>query len=263
VKELLVFLRESAVWLHHVLVEYKLLYLDLWSIIHFATGCLLYSFFSAKNISYRWRLLFWLLVLFEIFEQILFIQVLQLFRPEKIPDIFVDIVVGMAGGVLVYYVFEKWNIRFVIRRILIAFVSCVVVSFYWTGYYEYELNISMGKHQAINLLVFTFWICIGILLILFTQVVRKYFIRYFYAICASSVLFYLLVLPINYFIINTLKIVELSHEKDISIYGLLHLNSSIISFFVCYPFVLLLMDKMLVNFQIQIDRHHKPTLQSN
>ncbi|MDD3728643.1 MAG: hypothetical protein PHN40_09925, partial [Dysgonamonadaceae bacterium] len=90
-RESLFFLRENFHWLHYVLVEYKLLYLDLWSIVHLWSGGLLFALLSALNCKHRWKWLFIIVVGFEIVEATFFIGVLKLFMPEKIPDVFMDI----------------------------------------------------------------------------------------------------------------------------------------------------------------------------
>ena len=92
------FIREFTVWLHQPLFEYGLFYIDLWSLVHFWSGMILFAGLSAQRWKNRWGWLAFFLIAFEVVEATIFISILRLFMPEKLPDCFTDVIIGMAGG---------------------------------------------------------------------------------------------------------------------------------------------------------------------
>lgn len=236
-KEVLVFLRENAVWLHYVLVEYKLLYLDLWSVVHFLSGALMFACLTAVNCKKRWKWMFIIVAGFEALEATIFIGILKLFMPEKIPDVFIDIIVGMAGAYLIYYIFEKADISLKRKRIILSIISSVAIAFFWTGYYGYQLNLDSGNHKPLNIVAFLFWMFVSLSIIQLFSHLYKLFKNSFYAILVVSVSFYILILPCNYLITELLNIRELSHSRTIFVTSHLHINSSLFKFYLILPFL--------------------------
>ena len=70
--------------------ESKYVYLDVWSIVHFITGYLLWSVFNLEA-----AIVFILIVLYEIIE-----PALPFFRPETKVDAIWDVIIRMIG----YYI---------------------------------------------------------------------------------------------------------------------------------------------------------------
>lgn len=132
--------RQTTEWLHHALFEYGYFYYDLWSIAHFWTGMVLFAIITFLKFKNRWRVLFYSVVGFEIVEAIFFIFILGLFKPEKTLDVFHDIFLGMAGGFLVYIVFEKLRLSHKAAQIAIMLFSAGTFSFLWTGFYKHDLS---------------------------------------------------------------------------------------------------------------------------
>ncbi len=236
-KEVLVFLRENAVWLHHVIIEYKLLYLDLWSVVHFFTGALIFAGLTALNSKKRWKWLFIIVAGFEVLEATVFIGILKLFMPEKIPDVFIDIIVGMAGGYFVYSVLEESDIGYKAKKLILAVLSSAVVAFFWTGYYGYNLNINPESQTPFNIIVFLFWLFAGIVVSISFGYLNKRFNNSYYAIILVFVLSCILTLPLNYIITELLDIRELSHCRNISFAGFMQVNSTLVIFYLLFPFL--------------------------
>lgn len=236
-KEVLIFLRENAVWLHSVIIEYKLLYFDLWSVVHFLTGALIFACLTALNIKKRWKWLFIILAGFEALEATIFIGILKLFMPEKIPDVFIDVIVGMAGAYLVYSVLEKSDIGLEAKKLILAVISSAAIAFFWTGYYGYQLNTDPGNHTPLNIVAFLFWLFTGIVVILFFSYLHKRFRNGLYAITIVFTLFCILILPLNYLITERLNIRELSHSRSISLTGFMQANSTLVKFYLIFPFL--------------------------
>lgn len=238
-KELLVFIRENSVWLHHVLIEYKLIYWDLWSVVHFWCGALVFACLSAVNCKKRWKWLLIILTGFEVLEATVFIGVLKLFMPEKIPDVFMDIFVGIAGGYLAYYVFERANLHEKPKRVIVAIISSAIIAFFWTGYHGYQLNIEFGNFTALNLIAFVFWWFVGLAIIIMCRYFYEKFNNLFYAILTVFILVSILFIPINYLISDVLYIRELSKAKSFSPSDVINIHSSTLKFTAILPVLLL------------------------
>jgi len=156
------FIRQYTVWLHHTIFEYGLFYIDLWSLVHLWSGLILFTALSAYGWKNRSRWLAFFLLAFEVVEATIFISIMKMFRPEKLPDSFTDIFVGLAGGYLILYLFEKIKIDKGSSRLFLFFLSSATVSFLWTGNNKFEFSNPIFNTQGINWWVFVGWITIGI-----------------------------------------------------------------------------------------------------
>jgi len=156
------FIRQYTVWLHHTLFEYGLFYIDLWSLVHFWSGMILFTALTALKWNNRWRWLVFFLFAFEVVEATIFISILKMFRPEKLPDSFTDIFVGLAGGYLVYFLFEKQKISVSYSKIFLYWLASGTVAFVWTGNSDYVISRPVFNVQGINWWVFLCWMAAGI-----------------------------------------------------------------------------------------------------
>ncbi len=251
------FLRENAVWLHSVLIEYKLLYFDLWSIVHFFTGALLFGVISSLGIKNRWKLLFYLLVGFEIFEATICIGVLKLFLPEKIPDVFIDVIVGMLGGYLVYYIFLSSQIAQQIKEFILTSISAAVIAFFWTGYYGYNLNIAPGNSTSLNLIAFLFWWIVGIFVGITFWYLNSKLANKFYSLSLVIILFVVLSIPFSYLIIDIFGIRDLSMGVNGSVAGVFHYMKSSFTFHILFPTLIILLNIWLTHLESKMIGYKK------
>lgn len=90
---------QIADFLNIIIFQSNFIYLNVWSLIHFGAGFLIMKLFliNKKN---RMLKLFWLLVLYEIFELLTIYSGSSLFRAELGIDILFDILIGLLGGYL-------------------------------------------------------------------------------------------------------------------------------------------------------------------
>lgn len=243
------FLRENAVWLHSVLIEYKLLYFDLWSIVHLSTGALLFGVISSLGIKNRWKLLFYLLVGFELFEATIAIGVLKLFMPEKIPDVFIDVIVGMLGGYLVYYIFLSLELAQHIKDFILNIISAAVIAFFWTGYYGYNLNIAHGDSTSLNLIAFLFWWIVGVLVSMGFGYLNIKLTNKFYSLSLVIILFIVLSIPFSYLIIDVFGVRDLSIGLNGSVAGVFHYMKSSFTFHILFPTLIILLNIWLAHLE--------------
>lgn len=159
---LMKFIRECTVWLHQPLFESGMFYLDLWSLVHFWSGIMVFTGLTVLKWKHKWRWLAFFLFAFELVEATVFISILKMFRPEKLPDCFTDIFVGMAGGALVWYLFEKrkWAGNFAL--FFVFWLAAGTVSFLWTGNFGYIFRDATENSAGFNWWIFLFWLVAGI-----------------------------------------------------------------------------------------------------
>ncbi|MDP2887439.1 MAG: hypothetical protein Q8P34_00550, partial [Bacteroidota bacterium] len=159
---LMQFIREFTVWLHQPLFEYGLFYIDLWSLVHFWSGMILFAGLSAQRWKNRWGWLAFFLIAFEVVEATIFISILRLFMPEKLPDCFTDVIIGMAGGYLIYFLHEKWRITNFYSKLFLFWLTAGTVSFLWSGNHGYLFNNLTHNTSGFNWWVFIGWMLAGI-----------------------------------------------------------------------------------------------------
>jgi len=166
-RDLVQFIREFTVWLHHPLFEYGLFYIDLWSLVHLWSGMILFIGLSVLRWEKRWGWLAFFLIAFELVEATIFISIMKMFRPEKLPDCFTDILIGMAGGYLVYILFEKWKITNNYSKLFLFWFTAGTVSFLWTGNYGYIFYNPIFNTSGFNWWVFLCWMAVGTIMLYF------------------------------------------------------------------------------------------------
>lgn len=98
-----------ADFLNIILFENKFIIINYWSIWHILFGgfvmFLIFKFFKDRN--EKLKILFLVLVLWEIFEMVFWVSGSTLFRRDPYVDIIWDIILGFAGGFIVYKKMEK------------------------------------------------------------------------------------------------------------------------------------------------------------
>jgi len=97
-------------FLNKVLIDKPFFFFNLWSIVHFCSGFVVMFFvlklFKVSKFK-KFLILFLLLVIYEIFEVTLLLMGSNMFRIETRLDIFLDLVIGMLGGLLSFFIFRK------------------------------------------------------------------------------------------------------------------------------------------------------------
>ena len=90
-------------------ITYSFFFFNLWSIIHFASGGLVFFLVNKFKIKtdLKFFIFFLLLGAYEIFELSIISIGIPMFRPELIMDIVYDLIYGFLGGLVVYYLIKK------------------------------------------------------------------------------------------------------------------------------------------------------------
>ncbi len=103
--------KKIAEFLRIEIIQNKWLALDLWSILHLFYGCIVVYFISLYKLKRLWIYTYTLtiLILWEIFEFVLYNRQIPIIYPETILDVLWDIIIGMIGAVLIYEMFLNKN----------------------------------------------------------------------------------------------------------------------------------------------------------
>lgn len=148
-------------WLTHILFEYKWFYYDYWSIVHLGAGAVAFGVVTAMNVKKRWKTTLLILAVFEVVEATIFIALLKIFQPEKIVDVFNDILVGLFGAFLVYSFFKYRFTRKYSTWFSIIF-PVFFISFLWVCSYDFKYNPHFFNEFGMNKWAFIAWSFIGI-----------------------------------------------------------------------------------------------------
>lgn len=255
IKILLHGIRVHTNWLHYVLFEYNLLYYDLWSFIHLLSGALLFMLFTAYGVKNRWQKLLISVSIFELIEAFLFIAVLRLFHPEKIIDVFNDILIGMLGGVMVYYIYEKAKIH-KYHSYFTSFFAAIFIAFVWTGSYGYQYNNSFFNSEGINWWAFLLWFITGFFIVRGFESLKKLLSVSLSSLCIW-ITYFILLLLVEYIGYDVLKLHEFSQNsiKTPLLFNLIHGNFSLHLFYLIAPFVFLgfyyILNKIVIKYEQQ------------
>lgn len=239
-KELLVFMRQHLVWLHQILVEYHLIYIDLWSLVHFWSGIVIFSCITALQWKNRWRWIFFFLTMFEVVEAFVFIGILRLFQPEKIPDVFMDIIIGMGGGYFTWLFFEKYWVKRKERQLIAIFLSSLSLAFVWTGFYGYRFNQEFFNYESFNFIVFLVWTGIGVLTLTLYHFLKKRYTKA-YQVGLTYLFFLLLIVFLQFMAHMVFKVNEVAHAYPIRVFGFFEVNMKLVCFYLLVPMLNLLL----------------------
>jgi len=90
-------------------ITYSFFFFNLWSIIHFASGGLVFFLVNKFKIKtdLKFFIFFLLLGAYELFELFIISLGIPMFRTELIIDIVYDLIYGFLGGLVVYYLIKK------------------------------------------------------------------------------------------------------------------------------------------------------------
>jgi len=98
------FMLQIADFLNIIIFQNSFIFFNLWSFVHLVIPFLIMYYFLKDN---QLHYLFFLLVLYELFEMSIIFFGLNLFRAELPIDIVFDLIVGMVGGMIAI----KWRKR--------------------------------------------------------------------------------------------------------------------------------------------------------
>ena len=173
---ILIFILNQSSWLSTKIYQGDFFFLDLWSIVHIWNGFMLLILLRLFKIRRIFTILFLVLLTVEILEILIGYRSPGLFRNDSFKDQFIDIIAGMAGGLLSGIFLRMASGSFTrhekgILRI-IAFLAAFSYSFTWVGFYRYSYNIPFFNFPGINLTSLVLWVSGAYTTIVFFQFLK-------------------------------------------------------------------------------------------
>lgn len=157
-------IRENTEWLYTSLLYTQFFSLDIWSFVHFWSGMLIFALFTAFRSKKPWLWTVVILALYELVEAGIVVSVFKVFYPEKVFDSLSDLVVGMAGAVLVFAILKigkNHNNRQLTKLWSSLLLASATLSFLWVGFYGYRYNNVVLNSDGINYYAFCCWFVSG------------------------------------------------------------------------------------------------------
>ncbi len=246
----------NTLWLYSVIYSNKLFFIDFWTFNHIWSGAFLFVVLTALKIKRVWLYLIMLLFTYEIIEILFRIFKLNLFKPEIIKDQINDIIFGIVGAFLCFYLmkFRKGKSFSIIpiKYPLTAFLTAGTFSYLYVGFTNFRTDLLFENTVSFKI---TFFAIYWVIFFCIIQIYEVFQIRIFGEIKSSTLLSFIFIplLIIIVLITQTLFIHNIqtiiSFDKLIVIY----FNENIfhILFFLLIPTLLVLLYK---NFKILINK---------
>jgi hypothetical protein len=232
-------------WLYVRLFPNPIFFFDLWSFVHFWSGGVLITVLTCLKWNHKWRILFAILLGYEIIELSLVYSVnLSIFKPEIIQDTLSDLYVGMGGA----YLFDKWikshrpnrnNSAGYIKNpsTHITLFTALTIAFLWVGFYKYEYNIPEINSPGLNYYAFLAWSAgIFVVISIFNMLAKR--TKTFLALTVTWVFYFIplcLIEFIGYYILGIKE--SGNHMHNPLIFNLIHGSAIMHIFYLMLPFI--------------------------
>jgi len=212
-------------WLYTKIYQNEFFFFDLWSLVHFWNGFMLFFLISSTKTKNPFRTILIILFLYEILEILLAYFVLGIFKPETFKDQFTDMFVGLSGsftGYLLLSNFSLTNPRIAKQlNLIIMILSSLTYGFLWVGFYGYTYNISFFNSPGINWYAWSLWFLASFSIIYAFEYipVRNRLLRLF-IIWASFMTILFILEALGYYWVN---LREISNPKATPlVFGIIH-----------------------------------------
>lgn len=118
-------------FLYDVILKKGWFYIDHWSLVHGWSGAVVITLLASLRFRHRWFWLFFFLAAYELLEVAFMYIALQIFKPERLNDQVMDLLVGSGAAIV-------WNLLLVNRdgkpfRVLLMVFSSATLAFPVTG----------------------------------------------------------------------------------------------------------------------------------
>jgi hypothetical protein len=232
-------------WLYSKIYQNDYLFFDLWSIVHFWSGLVLYLTLGAFRFRYPFMVLFGILFLYELAEILFIYFAFHLFRPETIKDQVTDMLAGLLGGLLfagLLYLAKKYYHRY--KYLVLSAMMVLAASTYafpWVGFYHYTYDVaSYNTGGGMNFYTYLTWTVAGLLILQVFFLFRKQnlLLRMF-----NTWLIYFTGLIIFEYITYYLFGIH-ENSKEVArplIFGLIHGTRTMDVFYIICPFLFILL----------------------
>jgi len=227
------YLLAQSDWLNTKIYQNDFFFLDLWSIVHVWTGFMLLILLRLFKIRRVFTIMFLILLMIGLLEILSGHLAPDIFRPEIFEVRFIDLFLGMTGGLFaeLFLRSASGSIAKHERGILsiIAFLAAFTYSFAWVGFYRYNYNIRLCNFPGINLTALVLWTSGSYSTIMFYRFLegRNIFVRWL--VTWSAYLFVLFIVEFTGYFIFRLHENSVPDAKALA-FGLIH-GTNVLHFF--------------------------------
>jgi len=230
-------------FLYTMIYENGFVFFDFWSIAHFWSGMVLFLVLAAINVKYKWFLMVFFILLYELIEVSFILFAFNIFQPERYNDLIMDTIVGLSAGLISYLILlNKSNTKKIenLPAWLLMLFSSVTLAFIWVGNYQYKYNYEIFNTKGLNLGAFGLWTIGGFVYLLFyhacirkeRRIIRRFFLAW--------VVYFVLLLALEYTGYYTMRWHEVSipGAKPL-IFGLIHGNLALHLYYLIFPLLVI------------------------
>lgn len=194
-------------WLYTKIYQNEYFFFDLWSLVHFWNGFMLFFLVSSTKTRSPFTSLLIILFVYEVLEILAAYFALGVFRPETFKDQFTDIFVGLAGSGLGLFIFRNTSLKipFQVNRlnIFIIMIASITYGFLWVGFYGYSYNVNFFNSPGINWYAWMLWTLFQFMIIYSFEYVRiKNLIVRFFLIWSIYIIVLFTFEALGYYILN-------------------------------------------------------------
>jgi hypothetical protein len=227
------YLLAQSGWLYTKIYQNDFFFLDLWSIVHVWTGFMLLMLLRLFKIRRVFTTMFLILLMIEILEILTGYLAPDIFHPEIFKTRFIDLFLGMIGGLLseLFLRIASGSIAKHEKGILsiLAFLAAFTYSFVWVGFYRYNYNVRLFNFPGINLAALVFWTSGAYTTIMFYQFLERKTIVIRWLVTWSAYLLVLFTVEFTGYFIFRLHENSVPGAKALA-FGLIH-GTNVLHFF--------------------------------
>lgn len=242
--EIATWVLNNTKWLYTRIFENPIFFIDYWSFAHLWSGVVIFAILQILKVRRIWIVLFLLLFSYEVAEISFRYFALNVFLPETIKDQFTDMAVGMLGGSLAKYFFNKIGNskgkiknRFSIQNIS-AFFTAATISFIWVGNYQYKYNIEFLNTEGLNIWAFLLWFTSIFLIVKLFFLVKKFVNNFWITLFSTWLIYFIGMLIVEFVGHYVIGIREISKANSQTlVFNLVHGTKALFVFYLSVPFL--------------------------
>jgi hypothetical protein len=243
--DLVKYILEETSWLYIKMYQNDFLFFDLWSVVHFWSGFVIYMIFKAFRIRLAFLVLFLLLIVYELAELLFIYLAFNVFHPETIKDQVTDILVGFSGGLLSLWLLKPAKRYWYSQRHLVLsgmmIFAASTYAFPWVGFYHYHYDVeAFNTGGGMNFNTYLTWTVAGLLILQVFYLFRKK--KLFLRISCTWMIYFTGLLIFEYITYYIFGIHENSNEVARPlIFGLAHGTRVMHVFYLVCPFLMMVL----------------------
>lgn len=249
---------EKFGWLFTNIYENPILYFDLWSPVQLWSGFMLYLLLLLLKTRKPFLFLLAAVLLFDLFESFLGYILFQQTGSIHFNDIFSDLLLASAGGLIARYSVQKMigkdpGVTLKYIKIFTVVFASLTIAYTWVGFYGYKYNVGFWNSPGLNFTAFLLWFGGQMAIIS----ISLYIYSWTKKLLASLFLIYLIYLPalsvFEYFNYHIIKVREVGTPlRKALFFDIIHGTTILHFFYVLAPVTGILVFLLFLNYFTKI-----------